>query len=157
MIKDLLDQGVIEVDPPNTTFSTDHTIFKTPLLDHDKGKASSSNSTQIGNYANTGYNNVINCFQASNEYVSTLRIKGQDPSCVVTTHRSKIVLKGDPIVPPKSTPTSQYNLLAHLGKTPTQISILELLKMSPMHRAVLDKSLIESTVPTDIDVDQFQA
>lgn len=157
MIQDLLEQGVIEVDPPNATSNTDHTIFKTPLLDHDKGKASSSNSTQTTNYANTGYNNVINCFRASNEYVSTLRIKGQDPSCAATTHRSKIVLKGALAVLPKPTPTSQYNLLDHLGKTPSHILILELLKMSPMHRAVLDKALIESTVLTDIDVDQFQA
>lgn len=157
MIQDLLEQGVIEVDPPHATSNTDHTIFKTPLLDHDKGKASSSNSTQTANYANTGYNNVINCFRTSNEYVSTLRIKGQDPSCTVTTRQSKIVLKGVPVAPSKPIPTSQYNLLEHLGKTPAQISILELLKMSPMHRAVLDKALIESTVPIDIDVDQFQA
>lgn len=159
LIQDLLDQGVIEVDSSTGTSNIEHIIFNTSLLDHDKGKSSSSNSNKKGNlnYTNASHNNIINCFHASDECVSTIRIKEQESSCAVTTCQSKIVLKGAPSNPPKPTPMSQYNLLDHLGKIPTQILILELLKMSPMHHVVLDKALTESTIPTDIVVDQFKA
>ncbi|GLJ04943.1 hypothetical protein SUGI_0007520, partial [Cryptomeria japonica] len=42
-------------------------------------------------------------------------------------------------------------------KIPALISILELLRISPTHKAILDKILRDTIVPTDLNVDQFQA
>lgn len=60
------------------TSNVDHTIFKTPLLDHDKGKDSSSNSNKKGNlnYTSASHNNVINCFHVLNEHVSKEKVEG---------------------------------------------------------------------------------
>lgn len=121
LIQDFLNQGVIEVDSligtsnaNHTIFKTPfHTIFKTPLLDRDKGKASTSNSNQNGNknYISTSQNYIINCFSASDNHVSTIRIKEQITPCAMASRWSKLVLKGAPSNPPKPTPMSQYNLL----------------------------------------------
>lgn len=87
----------------------------------------------------------------------------------VTTHsQSKVTLQGvqsEPNAPhksvyvPKSTTniSNQYNLLEQLKKTPAQISILELLCLSPSHKDILEKALLETQVPTNLDHDQFQA
>jgi len=53
--------------------------------------------------------------------------------------------------------TTKYNILDHLRKTFAPILILELLKISPMHKQILDKALLESHVPNAINVEQFQA
>lgn len=77
--------------------------------------------------------------------------------CNVTTHRGKVTLQG---VPPKTTTSStknEYDLVYRLGKTPTLISILEILCISPSHKAILDKALKETYVPIDLNVDKFQA
>ncbi|GLJ42866.1 hypothetical protein SUGI_0888550 [Cryptomeria japonica] len=39
---------------------------------------------------------------------------------------------------------------------PTQISILELLKVSPMHKEILEKALVETIVSKYLDIDQFK-
>ena len=52
-------------------------------------------------------------------------------------------------------PTSHYDVLSHLGKTPTQISILELLTTSPIHKEILEKALVEFCVPKNINASQF--
>lgn len=51
----------------------------------------------------------------------------------------------------------QLNLIDQLGKTPTQISILELLRISLAHKAILGNNLQESSVTHDIDVNQFES
>ncbi|GLJ56032.1 hypothetical protein SUGI_1203060 [Cryptomeria japonica] len=56
-----------------------------------------------------------------------------------------------------SSTKNEYDLVDQLGKTPTLISILDLLCISPTHKAILDKTLRETFVPTDLNVDQFQA
>lgn len=53
-------------------------------------------------------------------------------------------------------PISRYNLIGILEKRPTQISILEVLCLSPEHKALLDKELSTATVSIDLHVDQFQ-
>lgn len=44
-----------------------------------------------------------------------------------------------------------------MGKIPPQISILDLLRISPTHKAILKKTLQESYVLNDIDVNWFEA
>lgn len=52
---------------------------------------------------------------------------------------------------------SSYDLVHQLQRTPTQISIFELLELSPLHKEILEKALRTTNVPTNIDPDQFQA
>ena len=49
-----------------------------------------------------------------------------------------------------------YDLMSYLQWTPTQISIFELLELSPLHKVFLEKSLCIANVPTDIDDKKFQ-
>jgi hypothetical protein len=73
---------------------------------------------------------------------------------IVNTCQTKIIVQG---VPPKTQQLkSQYNLLEKLGKIATQISILELLRICPNHRASLDKALRDTSIPTDLDVNHLQ-
>lgn len=44
-----------------------------------------------------------------------------------------------------------------MKRTNAQISILELLKISYAHREILDKALLTTNVPKDLDVDQLQS
>ena len=46
----------------------------------------------------------------------------------------------------------KYNLVNRLLKTPTHISIFELLQISPKHKEILTKAL----VPNDLDVSRLQ-
>ena len=52
-------------------------------------------------------------------------------------------------------PVSHYDMLSQLGKTLAQISILELLTTSPIHKEILETALIESRVPENINASQF--
>jgi len=76
----------------------------------------------------------------------------------LTTHKAKITLQSIPSNPTNTSilqAKGQYNLLDHLKKTPAQISIFELLHLSLEHKAILDKVLLESSLPTDLNVNQF--
>lgn len=52
--------------------------------------------------------------------------------------------------------TTQYNILEHLGKMPTQIFISDHLKASPTHQEILTQKLQEARVPRNIDPMQFK-
>ena len=52
---------------------------------------------------------------------------------------------------------ASYSILNQLQRTNTQISIFELLKISPAHRQILDKALTEANIPQDIDLEWFQS
>jgi len=43
-----------------------------------------------------------------------------------------------------------------LHKTPAHISMLELLRLSPSHKSILDKALAEASIPMNITEEQFQ-
>ena len=96
----------------------------------------------------------------------------------VTRSRTKIILKGsEPSATPSnptmdmtavgstgktsklvhSTNAASYNILDQLQCTSTQITIFELLKISPTHREILNKALSEENVPKDLDLNQFQS
>ena len=54
-------------------------------------------------------------------------------------------------------PTSHYDVLSQLGKTPTKISNLELITTSSIHKEILETTLLESHVPKNINASQFIA
>lgn len=49
-----------------------------------------------------------------------------------------------------------YNLVGQLKRTPTQISIFEFLELSPTYKKILENSLHTTSIPKDIDADQFE-
>ncbi|GLJ22222.1 hypothetical protein SUGI_0417710 [Cryptomeria japonica] len=154
-------------------------MFKEPFPKHDKGKAKAIDDQTNYTRASYNYDSTINHISMDN-YVSTIIIKDKTPEnstqrpkivlkgigssseptseCNVTTCRGKFTLQG---VPTKNTASSstkpEYDLVEQLGKTPALISILELLCISLAHRAILDKILRDTFVPTDLNVDHFQA
>lgn len=175
IIQDLIDRGDIEVD--GHTSNQEHEILKEPFPKHDKGKYKAIDSQANYTKASYDYDSTINCI-SMDDYVSTITIKDKapknttqrpkvilkgigpslefTPSYNVTTHRGKGVLQG---VLAKSNasfvPKPEYDLVEKLGKTPSLISILELLRISPSHKAILDKVLRETSIPTNLNVDQF--
>lgn len=52
-----------------------------------------------------------------------------------------------------TSPNAQYNLVDQLKKEPTQISILELVNISLAHKDILEKALVDTIVPNNLDVD----
>lgn len=56
-----------------------------------------------------------------------------------------------------SSSSPSYSIVEQLKRTNAQISILELLKISSTHKEVLDKALLTTSVPKDLDVDRFQS
>ena len=71
--------------------------------------------------------------------------------------RTRPALPSQPITFAKPLTPLDYNLVEQLGKTPAQISILDLLRSSPQLQKILHQALKESVVPNNIDVTQFQA
>ncbi len=53
-------------------------------------------------------------------------------------------------------PKSNYNIVDQLQRTPAQISIFELLELSPRHKQILEDALCMVNVPNNLDIDQFQ-
>ena len=87
-----------------------------------------------------------------------------EPLNAVTRGQSKVVLKV--ARDPKDAPSSKkpitskslnYDLVNQLRRTPAQISIFELLELSPLHKDILEKALRSANIPTDIDAERFQA
>lgn len=144
LVQDLIDQGDITVDN-NKAPNIDHTIFKDPFVKHDKAKASSSNAqNNTVNYTNVVFDYSINTLSTRDEMVATIIVNPKNRDCVVITRRSKVTLQGVPSNSPP--PTSNYNMVDQLKRTPAQISLFELLRISSAHKAVLDKSLQDSVV-----------
>lgn len=52
---------------------------------------------------------------------------------------------------------NNYLILQQLQCTNAQITIFELLKISPKQMEILDKALAEASVPKELDLDQFQS
>lgn len=113
------------------------------------------NQDNIIDYTCATYTYTINNLYDANEHVSTITIKGKDPTCNVVTHCSNIALPGAPsraaYVP------KHYNLVDQLDKMSVLISILELLCISPSYKTILDQALQEASLPPDLNIDQFQA
>lgn len=124
----------------------------------------SNNNNQDNNTNNITYKNVplnyetlITHIGQAKPHVSMIHVKGKEPQCVVTTHHTRITVPRASALVPSPPVSSQYNILYHLGKTTMQISILGLLKSSPIYQEILTKALKDAYVPNDIDPTQFQA
>lgn len=167
LVQDLIDDGTIKIEGPQN--NEDHTAFKNPFLNHEKGKSSNSNQNQKRgnekvNFAHT-YDNMINTLSEEDNTINVVVIKEKlrkaSSNVVTRGQASKITL---PTIAPRilissqaSTSSSkQYNLVDQLQRTPAQISILELLKLSPTHKEILEKALVETNVPLNLEVDKFQ-
>lgn len=122
-----------------------HLAFKTPLLNYVKGEQSvpkyDKGKAKV-NYTYT-YDDVVNVIIVKDKTPS-------EPINVITRSKVKVTFPG---IKNQSTSTSrQYNLVDQLQKTPAQISILEPLKISPMHKEILEKALMERIVSKDLDM-----
>lgn len=87
--------------------------------------------------------------------VATISINIRNKDCAVVTRISKVTLQRVP--PQEPHQASNFNVVDQLKKTPTQISLFELLRISPTHRAILDKALQDSIVFRDMDEILLQA
>lgn len=147
LIQDLIDNGTITVDSHKTNES--HLAFKTPLPNYDKGEPSQLKDDKGKakvNYTYT-YDDVVNVIIVKDNPSS-------EPINVITRSKEKVTFPGIAKVPTST--SQQYNLVEQLQRIPAQISILERLKVSPMHEEILEKALVETTVSKDLDIDQFQ-
>lgn len=130
-------------------------MFKNPLLSYEKGSPSHQSKNQFSttNYTRTSYDYIIVNLYDANEQIETITIKDKYLTCNVVAHHSKITLPGAPsratYVP------KQYNLVDQLDKMPTLISILDLLRLLPSHKTILDQSLQEASIPSNLNTDQF--
>jgi len=148
--QNLIDRKQITFDdePPTQNTNKDLNMYKEPFPNHGQGP--NPDKGKGVNKASTSYDSIVGHFEESR--VSTLTIKGKSTDCVVTTRHGRVTLRGPTPSPPTQ---SNYNLVEHLGKTPTQISILDILLSLPAHKAVLEKALQESLVPNNIAVTDF--
>ncbi|GLJ29604.1 hypothetical protein SUGI_0583760 [Cryptomeria japonica] len=126
-------------------------MFKEPFPKHDKGKAKATDEKTNYTRASYNYDSTVNHISMDN-YVSAIIIKDKMPEN--STQRPKVVLKG---IVSSSESTSECNVTTCRGRTPALISILELLSISPAHKAILDKTLRDTSIPTHLNLDQFQA
>lgn len=154
LIQDLIETKQIEVEPQGG--NKDFKIYTDPMPDHGKGKAKETNYTKVNH---TYDPNVIFFLE---EVVLVVTIKGTNVECGVTTQGGKVTITGpspsSSKAPPKQKPNPDgYSVLEQLNKMPVQIYILDLLRISPTHKEILENALSASTVPKDIDASQFQA
>ncbi|GLJ28438.1 hypothetical protein SUGI_0559540 [Cryptomeria japonica] len=177
IIQDLIDRGDIEIEGHSS--NQEHDMFKEAFPKSGKGKTKAIDEHTNYTRASYNYDSTVNHISMDN-YVSTIIIKDKMPKnstqrpkvilkgigpsfestseCNVTTRRGKVTLQGAPAKTIASSTTKpEYALIEQLGKTPTLISILELLRISPTHKAIIDKTLRGTSVPTDLNMDQFQA
>lgn len=74
------------MDANKRSANVDHTIFKDPFVQHDKGKASSLgiyNNTE--NYTNVAYDYAINIISAGDEIMATITVNPRNQDCAIIT------------------------------------------------------------------------
>ena len=126
------------------------------------------NASQDYTSAYLDYGSLIGCISQVEPSINVINVKGLDTQCPVTTRRTRLNIAGPsistPIRPPFAQPPPSraspsessslgppHNILEHLGNTPAQISILDLLWTSPLYQEILDNTLHESRIPSDIN------
>jgi len=130
-VQDLIDQNQVNLDQttqpsPNANLGA----YKDPLPNHNK--ASSSNQAYNVTPPPPSYDSIVGRIEPSSHHVNTITIQAQAPNCTVTTRRGRVSIHTAPTSdptpaslsnppPPRPTtrpsPTNQYSLLEHLGKT----------------------------------------
>lgn len=98
----------------------------------------------MANYTKIDYDYTINTLNEANAVVTIISVNPRNRDCVIVTRRSKVTLQGVPSHTPPQ--TSSFNVVDQLKKTPAQISLFELLHISPSHIKILDKALQDSVV-----------
>lgn len=90
-------------------------------------------------------------------FVNVINIKGPYNQCAITTRETRLnIVRPSIPTPPRPPPSGlQYNIFEHLGNMPAQISILDILHTSPLYQEILDSSLHDSHVLTDIKTTKF--
>lgn len=83
----MINQGKISIENPKETSNNDHTVFKNPFQNPDKGKTSNSKSQHNkANYTNASREyTIIKAY----EIVATITVKGKNLDCVVAMHGLK--------------------------------------------------------------------
>jgi hypothetical protein len=96
------------------------------------------NNPQDNTSAYLNYGSMIGCISQVEPSINVINIRGPNNQCTVTTRRTRVNITG----PPTSAPSkAQYDILEHLGNMPAQISILDLLRTSPVFKEILDNAL----------------
>ena len=104
------------------------------------------NRDKSQNYTPTylDYGSLIRYISQVEPSINVINIKGPDTQCAITTHRTQLNIAGPPMSAPSrpspsrespsesSSSGPQYNILEHLGNMLAQISILDLLRTSPL-------------------------
>lgn len=79
LVQDLIDNNTIKIEGPQN--NGDHTTYKNPFLNHEKGESSNTNQNQKKgnekvNFAHT-YDNTINTPSEEDQSVNAIIIKGK--------------------------------------------------------------------------------
>lgn len=157
IIQDLIDQRIINVEQP--IGNQDLKIYMNLMPNH--GNKGNNNNTNKVKGTHTNVNHVYETVVSSlDEYCTVITIKGSHADCGVTTRGEKATIIGssypNKVLASRFVPNG-YNVLDQLKITPTQISIMELLKISSSNRKIVEEALASSTIPTNLDAEQFQA
>jgi hypothetical protein len=153
LVQDLIDNGTITIEGHHT--NNNHQAFKNPLPNYQKGESSNNKGKSVNNVED----NIICHIYVDDQQMNVIKIKERQEYQQVnmtTRGKAKVVFKGtssNKVVPPPS----HYNIVDQLRKTSAQISILELLKISPIHKNILEEALVNKNVNTNLDVKKFQA
>lgn len=134
LIQDLIKAKQIEVEPQGG--NKELKIYMNLMPNHGKGKAKEVDYTKVNHTYDA---NVIFFLE---EVVLVVNIKRPNAECGVTTQGGKVTIArpspSSSRAPPKQKPNLDgYSVLEQLNKMPAQISILELLRISPMHKEIL--------------------
>lgn len=128
-------------------------------MEHEQNIFTAENPLNDINIKSNQINDITQDMAANDNQINVIKIKDKQdnmPVNMTTRAQSKYVLKGSTSKTPIA-PSNQYNIVDQLQKIPAQISILKLLKISPAHKDILEKALVDTTVPTNLEFCQFQA
>ena len=103
---------------------------------------------EVDTHVNTLFLQVDDCGATIQQGIITLQ--------AMTSNPTNPSIPYVPTMPSTSQrPASHYDVLSQLGKSPTQISILELLTTSPIHKEILETALLECHVLENINASHF--
>lgn len=152
-------QGLIVVENQISDITIEHeqNIVTTGNQNNDSVTAESQFNDI--NIKSNQINDITQDMAANGNKINVIKIIDKQDNMLVnatTRAQTKYVLKGSTSKTPIS-PLNKYNIVDQLQKIPAQISILELLKISPAHKEILEQALVATTVPNNLEFFQFQA
>lgn len=161
-VKDLIDRKEITVgaqNSPNVGLQIYQNVFPPHNNNNNQQQnkpAEKNKETQDYTTSYLDYGNLIGCIFEKKPFVNVINIQGPSNECAFTSRGVQFNITGPLVSSALSAPSkSPYNILEHLGNMPVQISILDLLRTSPIYKDILDSALTESRVPSDINATYF--